>query len=677
MSSSDGKKGGRYSKPGEPSFLEDEESVLVASPFAYVTPPMPPRDQVSNTKTTKAMAKIVEEEGTPDSVIRKLSFVPGLTHSLSSPEDRRVPGTVNRASRVKSLDGDSDEDGFRFPSLSPDADTSKVDLQDDSSSDGFSRLSLSMVDLDPPNSPKPLRALQPSRTDSGDQGTVPDILCNCASCGKQFISEKNLKDHYQFCRSDARGRVGYSEASTLAQTTDRVLASIPSVSSSVQLRTSQDSKAVNSYAESPELRSYLQRAHSLSQIPSPLPSVAPPPLSASPSILASPTELVLRNSNEEEEFLEGEISTFLECLRSDVEECSESAKWASRRARIGRVKSEHSLCVSSEEDDEPVPLIIPSKTGLVLAPAAPPLVPMSSNIYSPIPQRSSFDQESSMTTSFLAPALPVGSPCSPIVATKLPSVSESLEDLRTSPTFGRLSMRSSMTPSVTDSSVTFALRPIPDPVPSVRTSQRVACKCCGRKFATPARLERHEAICEQVFGRPKFREEVSNISTRDESSAKSSSLDECLSCKHCGRSFNHTDKLSRHEHVCLSVFRGRRQRSKSPRSMDSSFEGPGTAMRRARCDSSSFENRHLRMHQFTCAIFPPSVRINRGIAIGTQTSVCERPVVKGEIVHRSFSSDSGTSRSSLEFQYQLLRDQIRTCSEKLKQRRCPAVYRDA
>jgi hypothetical protein len=37
------------------------------------------------------------------------------------------------------------------------------------------------------------------------------------------------------------------------------------------------------------------------------------------------------------------------------------------------------------------------------------------------------------------------------------------------------------------------------------------------------------------------------------------------------------------------------------------------------------------------------------------------------------SSTSSVNRTSLEFQYQLLREQIRSCSEKLKQRRSSSV----
>lgn len=745
---------GNTGKSPEASIFEDEESVLVASPFAYVTPPMPPREQVSNTKTTKAMAKIVEEEGTPDSVIRKLSFAQGSSLSLSTPEGRPVPGTVNRASKAKSPLDDGDDESFRFPTLSPDIDASRLDMENDSSSDGISRLSLSMVDLNPPQSPKPLRQGQSSKLD--DSSTVPDMLSNCSICGKQFLSDRNLKDHYEFCRPDTRSRVGNSEASTLAQTTDTALAlcSIPSVSSSFQHQSCEEVKVVKVYTESPELPGYLQRSLNNSQVPSPLPVVAPLPLVGSPSILASPTECVFRNSNDEE-FLEEEISTFLECLRSDVRnvevqesllqgKCTpggsglQSMRWASRRAKIGRTKSEHSLCVSSEDDydldSSPVPLsqISSSKTGLVLAPAAPPLVPMSSNIYSPIPQRSSFDQETSMTTSFLAGGSmgPMGSPCSPIVATKLPTVAESLEALpdRTSPTFGlRMSLRSSVTPSVTDSSVTFAFKHPNESASlasAVRASERVACKCCGRKFATPSRLARHEAVCEQVFGRPKS--SLSNVSTRDESSGESrASIIEDIHCKHCGRHFDHEDKLRHHEHVCLSVFKGRRPRSKSPssrvrrkspaavsnssleKSHVSSVDEPGTAIRRTRCNSSSlcskltsFEsisieyqpNRDWRMQQFTCAIvLPPVVASHsRGPAkmtVGIQTVPVIEPVKREvSVLQRSCSSlnsetssSMSVSRSSLEMQYHLLRDQIRNCSEKLKQRRhAPSVpYRDA
>ena len=491
-----------------------------------------------------------------------------------------------------------------FPMVSPqDRGDRSEEETPDSSSDGVSRLSLSMVDLNPPSSPQPLRSNQTTRGETADSCTVPDLLVNCGICGKQFISERYLKDHSDFCRLDGRGRLGNSEASTLAQTTDTALASL---SSSLQ-RGSVDSAAQSQdlFTDSPALPLYMQRALSVSTNAGfNLPSVAPLPLPASPSILASPTE-VLRDEDSNEDYLEEEISTFLECLRSDM---PASQKWASRRAKIGRVKSEHSLCVSSEDDelDTSISIQVGSKTGLVLAPVAPPLVPMSSNIYSPIPhQRSSFDQETSMTTSFLAVQGPMGSPCSPILATRLPSVSESLEALcvpgRTSPTFGRMSLRS----SVTDSAMTFAAPKRPEFSASneyIRASQRVACKCCGRKFATPVRLERHEAICERVFGRSRsLRNEEESSFSETVPERVDVETPSPVACKYCGRSFDHCDKLKRHEHVCLSVFKGRRRdtsqsRSKSPRadvssitrSRSSSFvstsgerslEEPGTAVR--------------------------------------------------------------------------------------------------
>jgi hypothetical protein len=697
----------------EGSLFEDEESVLVASPFAYVTPPMPPREQVSNAKTTKAMAKIVEDEGTPDSVIRKLAFGLVSTSNDSQGDDLVVPGTVNRGSRQKPERFDEEDEGFHFPLLSPPNVSDPIGCTENDSSPGeITRLSLSMVDLDPPNSPEPLRSAPVARAEMGDPCTVPDLLINCQVCGKQFISVISMKDHSQFCGSEGRGRVANSQASTLAQTTDTALGCMNwSVYGQSKDTTSSPKETDGYFADSPALPRYMQRALSGN-----LPAVQPLPLPASPSILASPTEVIKES---DEDFLEEEISTFLDCLRGDVVPCSE-AHWASRRAKIGRIKSEHSLCVSSEEDDldasaVAVQPIGSSKTGLVLAPVAPPLVPMSSNIYSPIPhQRSSFDQETSMTTSFLVAPGPLGSPCSPIVAAKLPGVSESLEQLgRTSPTFGRLSMRSSLAPSVMDSAVTFG--------GIFRSSQRVACKCCGRKFATPSRLDRHEAVCEQVFGRAKVAthddpvERLKNTLPESEPAQIASSM-ESNSCKYCGRNFSHRDKLQRHEHICLSVFKGRR-RSKSPTasntasdrslsfrstSADRSVEEPGTAVRRVRGRSrvTSFESvsiesapsqsnsrKSLKIQQFASLVVLPTTSVK--LAIGVQTLGAPDPPVpvKREVAQQhqrsvcsSQSSDSSLmSRSSLEFQYQLLREQIKTCSEKLKQRRSIThlAYRDA
>lgn len=324
MSNSSGKNKSnsrRFGSNYEGSYIDDEESVLVASPFAYVTPPMPPREEVSNTKTTKAMAKIVEEEGTPDSVIRKLSFMNPVTSNDSSYDDQPVPGTVNRVARVKSVDSDEEnaDDSFRYPIATPSQDMSCVPNGDNSSSDGFSRLSLSMVDLNPPNSPMRPGA---SRIANIEASTVPDLLINCPCCGKQFISDKHLADHSEFCRSDNRGlRSGEvsENHSEMKQDVGHSVTSLASMSSDMR-------RQVGSLSESPALPLYMQRAMAAAAAStsptSALPPVAPLPHPPSPSILASPTEL--RESNDED-FLEEEISTFLECLRSDVRKTASEA----------------------------------------------------------------------------------------------------------------------------------------------------------------------------------------------------------------------------------------------------------------------------------------------------------------------------------------------------------------
>ena len=677
------------------SFLvEDEESVLVASPFSYVTPPMPPREEVSNTKTTRAMAKIVEEKGTPDSVIRKLSFMNQLgvssSHS-SSFDDLPAPGTVNRTGRVS----DQEEDSFRFPMVTPSQEMSRVELENDSPTEGFSRFSLSMVELYPPQSPRPLR--QGPGGFSEPRSTVPDLLTDCVMCGKQFISSKHLEEHSGYCRPDMRGRMGgNSETSTLAQTTDNTALMLGQAADE-----SLDHHKRRDFLESPALPLYVQRAHAAS-----LPAVAPLPLPPSPSILASPpTEL--RESNDED-FLEEEISTFLECLRSDVRNdvqknnrlvnsgsssLSEGSggsgvvsiterqrEWASRR-RFGTEKQQHSLCVSSDEDVSAILGKRGTSNNLVLAPVRssatiqsspppppqlPPPLPMSSNISvnSPIPQRASYELETSITTSFLAP----------VVAKYVRA---------RSPTFGLF--RASLPSSVSDSAVTL-----------MRLS-RLPCSSCGRKFATASRLEKHEAVCQQVFGgdskRPAFDSSRQRInSTSDEPgitvNGDSGSL---VTCKYCSRSFSHVDKLAKHEHVCLSVFKGRK-RSKSPTSAHIA-----DSHRRVMSLTSSevvtvAKKNNLKLVSFTAAlVIPSSIKRTNLVSVATQFE--ETTTFAMSARSRSFTVDSSASssaalvtstssissvnRTSLEFQYQLLRDQIRSCSEKLKQRRVYACVRDA
>ena len=804
MSNSSGKSKVNSRRVGnvyEGSLIDDEESVLVASPFAYVTPPMPPRDEVSNTKTTRAMAKIVEEVGTPDSVIRKLSFMNPMTSSSSSfEEDRPPPGTVNRTARVKSVDSDQElgEDSFRYPIATPSQDMSCTEIEMDSSSEGYARFSLSMVDLYPPQSPKLMRPNASfTRGESGEQGTVPDMLTNCPGCGKQFISGKHLEDHSGFCRPDSRSRVGNSEASTLAQTTDTALAtvrgshfsSLGSLASTADIQRDSDVGAESApFTESPALPLYVQRALAAA---SPLPAVAPLPLPPSPSILASPTEL--RESNDED-YLEEEISTFLECLRSDVRQtnapaiekeakrsrqveqpCSGSSSdgsiiitdrqklWASRRRGPTRIKSEHSLCVSSDDDFCPAS----SHTGLVFVPAAaarqpspppppqlPPPVPMTSNIScinSPIPERCSFDQDASISASFLVAggALNSSPPSVPGLlqrfAPQLVRQSVPPSTGRFSPTFGRASLASvrssDATPSVTDSAMTLMRMSI-----ASANGIRFPCSTCGRKFGTPSRLERHEHVCQQVFKKP-VSSPVSDTTAPTSASVKhqstslsDTSMTDPVSCRYCARNFSHPDKLRRHEHICLSVFSGTktarvRSGSRTPSTSvvessdkDTSVRTTVTPVKRKKevvkkrptdsrsmmsCDmvtivgkgttppslrTQSFVNACVLAHTAPTQIPRRTPMVSVGVQSGIDTvpafavdrsryglsretsrssSESQLPPYSGaEAASFSSSLSSSVNRTSLEFQYQLLRDQIRSCSERLKQRQRTTTVRD-
>ena len=686
--------------------MEDEESVLVASPFAYITPPMPPRDQVSNTKTTKAMAKIVEDVGTPDSVIRKLSFLNPLAsqEALFDSDDSKV-GTVRK---VRSLD-EEDEEEFRFPLATPSADMSQLDV--DTSSDGYARFSLSMVDLNPSDSPaKPIRPT----ASCGDLGSLlPDMLINCGCCGKQFISKKHLEGHSMFCTMEGQARcVSQSETSTLAQTSDCVKDMRSSQFSFASHLT--DSKEMSKFTESPALPLYMQRAQKDKDLglpavaPLPLPNSTPPP-SLSPSMLASPT---LRE--DEEDFLEEEISTFLECLRSDVGEMTDRQKlWACRKKRqsplLARVQSENSLFdMSSDEEVGKLVLVPVLNSSTQPSPNQPSPPARNLSVSSPIPQRCSFEYEQSMSASFLHGGLPLASPDVSVIGPSLSRLKSFCSPGigRASPTFG---------PLVGESTVTL-----------MRLSIRFPCKSCGRRFGSEDRQAKHEAACVQgkrvdSVGRGlRGVESVSRVESvksvrRPRSYTEDTVVggikpkwasDDCVSCRHCQRTFNHADKLARHEPICLSVFR--RERSTTPKNNTSSLSN--TSMKTTVTPVKLRSINHRRRPSFLSLVKNPSVTIlpvqcKREFRVQVFQHAFHRPVTQihadtlqrtphtnqpsldiqgfqhtnqrtpntSQLPTQVDTSSVGSSRTSLEFQYSLLREQIRTCSDRLRLRRSVAM----
>ncbi len=755
--------------------MDDEESVLVASPFAYVTPPMPPREEVGNAKTTKAMAKIVEEVGTPDSVIRKLfAMASSATDSIGSSPRLDQVGTVSKG-RGRSMEADpydESEENFRFPVATPSQVNSSVDS--DNSSEGFARFSLSLMhgpisSESPPLSPTPVlrsgaaiaaslgNMTDPSEASSGS--TLPPLLTNCENCGKQFISEKHLEDHSNFCRAGG----SHSTATDIEPRESQMSIA----SSSVATFCARDEK----FSESPALPLYIQRALdrgvtsiSTERSDTPVPSIgqqlAPPPMSGatpvSPSIVSSPNDFRASLNEGAEDGFEDEISTFLECLKSDlgcprsstpVEELfSDRQKiWASRRQRnsplpITKKPSENSLQVSSDEDDACTVLPISTRLKLVpvvdsnqlssigsatssanssgslmLPPPGPvalcspppplpgPLVSLTSNmsINSPIQERSSFEIEPSYISASFLNGVP-----SPVDSVSLPPS-------RGSPTFGGLSSRTSFESSVdgrlrtslpaviTDSSVTL-MRLSGAVASSVSSSvasldnQRCPCKFCGRKFATSARLERHENVCEKVFGsRPRATSlDRSSVSSRyGDSTMIASATGACVSCKHCGRTFSHRDKLNRHEHICLSVFKPSRDRSLSSNSR-SNISADTVVDKSVYRKMSS--NRRIVSSEL---IWIPSA-IQRGRKLIVETfcnalcnSVSELPrqvpptvprrnsqsftasVLSSTSLVSSRDESTTSSRTSLEFQYNLLKEQIRNCSARLKQRQVEHTWR--
>ena len=783
---------------------------------------MPPREDVGNAKTTKAMAKIVEEVGTPDSVIRKLfSLGSHPTDSVGSSPRLDQVGTVTKG-RGRSMEADTDDDNeenFRFPVATPSQVNSSVDS--DTSSEGFARFSLSLMQgptsTSPPLSPTPVlrsgAAVAASlgnvtnNSESSSGSTLPPLLTNCDICGKQFISEKHLEDHSNFCRPVNSGLV------VQATETDARDSQMSVASSSVASATYTSNQPNEKFSESPALPLYIQRAlergsnsASTERSDTPVPTLSrvprPPMLAAatpvSPSIVASPNELRNSLNGGNEDGFEDEISTFLECLKSDIG-CPRSSTpveelfsdrqrmWASRRHRctpspplcdnpkpITRKASENSLQVSSDEDDTTggvvvnVPTIatrlrlVPvtdsnqissigssssasassSNSGLMLPPPGPPpvistssspppppipgpLLSLTSNvsINSPIQERSSFEIEPSYISASFLNGGGLSSPPDPVIPV---TQSTNFAD-RSSPTFG-ISARTSFESSVdgrlrcslpaviTDSSVTLMRLSGSADMASVSSSvdqavsgvgnsaSRCPCKFCGRKFATPARLERHENVCEKVFGskRPRASSlDRSSVSSRNETMSNSR---QHVSCKHCGRTFSHMDKLGKHEHVCLSVFKpSTRDRSLSSNSR-SNLSADSSSLRTVvdkpcrvrRVVSSEMVwipcgRKRLVMESFCNALFIPSEVCRRTTGL-THSSPSVPPVAPLRRSSQSFSSSmlsqaslmsssrdesttSSIGRTSLEFQYNLLKEQIRNCSTRLKQRQVEQVWR--
>ncbi len=169
----------------------------------------------------------------------------------------------------------------------------------------------------------------------------------------------------------------------------------------------------------------------------------------------------------------------------------------------------------------------------------------------------------------------------------------------------------------------------------------------------------------------------------------------CVSCKHCNRTFSHKDKLSRHEHVCLSVFKPNRDRSLSSNSRsnisaDTVVDKPKSYRRMASIVSSELvwipsavqrSSRRLIVETFCNALYnlsepdriaaqpPPAPIIRRNSQSFTTSVLSSTSLVSSK------DESTTSSRTSLEFQYNLLKEQIRSCSARLKQRQVEHTWR--
>ena len=706
-----------YSGNFEDSLMEDEESVLVASPFGYGTPGMRPREEVGNTKTTKAMAKIVEDVGTPDSVIRQLTFVyNGSADSSGCSSNNSSPQKFGTVRKVKPYES------FEFPVATPSPIGSSGGL-DASSCDSYARFSLSMV-CDSPA--KPLAVDLACAVN-----TLPDMLLNCECCGKQFISEKHLADHSGFCSNAAAAHRRSEEASTTA-TPDLM----PPFAD-----------------QSPDLPMYMQRA-AVRAAP-----INVPPLPMSPP--CSPSMLKSSSPNACFDEFEDEISTFLDCLKSDIVGpplvlTQRQQSWASRKGTMGRVQSETSLFdVSSDEADNPVLTLVPvgrqSSPGLfrqqpspplpspiaMAAPSPPQLMSLTSNnvsVNSPIPERSSYDfQDASMSTSFLAGGLsnfavanfavanfglsPVRENCAnengAFVHENRTTASLSMDsavgvvdaneapvhEIRPTSTLvheNRSTVSSSVSSfvgangvssSIGSSTVTLMGKnflPQDDQLSS-SLSVRYPCSNCGRRFASVLRQAKHESVCLGTRRRDRL-EDFQNV------------------CRHCGRKFEHFDQFSRH--VCKASLRQETRLGQLCVESGLARVHINVYMQRdvetkLGVVSIAREKPHFGVQTFAGVCFSVKRRlcvekfrhfagssVYIGINVGTQSNLVAEPVRVPPVEYggrsdletsicayphslRESTSSEQTVRcsTSLEFQYNLLREQIRTCSDRLRSRR--------
>ena len=136
----------------------EEDSVLLASPFAFITPHMPPRDNLYNQKTTAAMAEVLVGggAGTPNSVVKKLTF--------ERPPAQEEHISINNTFAISPT---SPGQTLLLPIADPD--------------DAI---------MSPP---------RPKHSPSHDMQGGPIFLAECPQCHKQFMSDAHVKSHMPFC----------------------------------------------------------------------------------------------------------------------------------------------------------------------------------------------------------------------------------------------------------------------------------------------------------------------------------------------------------------------------------------------------------------------------------------------------------------------------------------------
>ena len=202
-----------FSSAGQAEPLYEEDSVMLASPFAFVTPPMPPRCDVNNQRTTAAVEKVTNTAGTPDSVVKKLAFE--IPHDFSAifhltptfEEDESDP--IGQSSLGLSFSQPAVSGSFLKRSLSrvfpytPQRPVISTTLPSPEIS-AIRRSPQSPLSPVSPSEPE-ISIFSPARPkQSPRKEEAPIFLTACPNCGKQFMAESHMQLHRSGCQNGAK-----------------------------------------------------------------------------------------------------------------------------------------------------------------------------------------------------------------------------------------------------------------------------------------------------------------------------------------------------------------------------------------------------------------------------------------------------------------------------------------